>query len=110
MLQVKRDLKKLIELLREERELLLVFPLKDLDRFKKIQEEKRELLLKISSFSKEEVEREKELLVEIHRLNTSISALVSNGLSFFEEVEKELFGESATYRRNRANSLFNRKA
>ena len=110
MPQVKRELEKLRELLREERELLLAFPPKDLDRFRKIQEEKRELLLKISSFSKEEVEREGELLVEIYRLNASVSALLSNGLSFFEEIEKELFGESATYSGNRENSLFNRKA
>ena len=106
---VRENLLRLKKLLEEERELLLAFPPKDIDRFEKIQEEKKELLLKISSFEKEEVEKERELLVEIQKLNTSITALIANGLSFFEEVEKELFGQSPTYRNKGSNSLFNRK-
>lgn len=108
-MELKKLLLELKSLLEEERELLLSFPLKDVDRFEKVQEEKKELLLKISSFEKEKVEMERELLLEIQKLNASITALITNGLSFFEEIEKELFGQSPTYRNKKNNSLFNKK-
>ncbi len=107
---VRELLEELKELLEEERQLLLSFPVKDVKRFEEIQERKRELLLKISSFEREEVEKERELLLEIFRLNSTISALVVNGLSFFEEIERELFGDSITYTDKTSQNLFDRRA
>lgn len=109
-MEIREQLLNLKKLLEEERELLLSFPLKNINRFEEIQEEKRKLLLNISSFSKEEVEKEKNIVLEIYKLNSTVSALISNGLSFFEEIEKELFGENITYKGKNTSSLFNKKA
>jgi len=110
-LSVKTILAELKNLLNEERKLLLSFPPKNVSRLEEIQEEKKKLLLELSSFNTEEVKKERELLSEIQKLNTSIAALISNGISFFEEIEKELFGQNVTYdERNRKHNLFNKKA
>ena len=109
-MKIRELLQILKSLLEEERKLLLSFPIKDVKRFEEIQERKRELLLKISSFEKEEVEKERELLLEIFRLNSTVSALVVNGLSFFEEIERELFGDSITYTDKASQNLFDRHA
>lgn len=106
---VKELLLKLKEIMEEERELLLSFPVKETERFERIQEEKRELLLKISSFEVEELEKEKELLKEIQSLNRTISALIVNGISFFEDLERELFGEKTTYTSGKDGNLFKRR-
>lgn len=100
---------KLKEIMEEERQLLLSFPVKEIERFERIQEEKRELLLKISSFEREELEKESELLKEIRSLNRTISALIVNGISFFEDLERELFGEKTTYTSGKEGNLFKRR-
>lgn len=111
-MKLKELLLKLKELLEEERNLFINFPVKDVDRLEELQEEKRKILLEISKFDRKEIEKERELkdlFLEIYQLNSSISALIINGLNFFEEIEKELFGEKTTYTGSNRTNLFGRK-
>lgn len=101
------ELKSIME---EERELLLSFPIRDVERFGEIQEKKREILLMLSRLNVEDLEGEKELLLELRQLNVSISGLILNGLSFFEELERELFGQTLTYEEKKRRNLFSKKA
>jgi hypothetical protein len=103
-------IKRLENLLEKERDLLLKFPISDADQFIKIQEEIKETLYKLSQFPKEELMDKTDELINISKLNSSISSLLINQLSFLEELEREIFGESLTYSEKAKNSLFNRKA
>ncbi len=95
-------------LLEKEKEILIEFPIKNVDEFMEIQEKKRQLLLEISKYSKEELSSFQEEVLKISELNSTISALLMNHISFFEEFEKELFGEKLTYRESeKKQNLFN---
>ena len=109
-MEVLEQLKKLKNLLEEERNILLRFPLESVERFLEVQEEKRKLLLQISSRSEEELIPFKDEVLEIYELNAEVSSLISNHMAFFEEIEKELFGDSVTYGGRERDNIFKGKA
>jgi len=106
---VEETLKRLKELCRKERELLIKFPLGEPEEFLSLQEEKRELLLKLSSLEAEELEPFKELIEEIKEVQELSKPLLLSNLSFIEEVLGEL-APRETYGPSEGKSLFNGKA
>jgi flagellar biosynthesis/type III secretory pathway chaperone len=102
-------LKSLIEIMKEEKKHLLKFPWDEPEAYVKIQEKKRELLLKVSQLERKELEGKEELLKEIKTLNEEIKRLLINNLEFIEEVLSALYSTDATYgTKEKTKSLFGR--
>ncbi len=109
-MDVSKLLDELEKSLKQERELLLKFPLTNPEQILKIQEEIRKVLYELSKLPKEAFAGKENKLRRILELNARVSSLISNQLSFLEDLEKEVFGETLTYEKRNANNIFNGRA
>jgi len=106
---VERTLKELVELLKEEKKSLLSFTLENPESFTKLQERKKELLLKLSQLDREDFKEHLELVEEVKSLHEEVKALLLNNISFLEELFKEL-SNNETYAKRSSPSFFKGKA
>ncbi len=116
MENLEKLLDKLIACLEEEKE-LLINSLKDSKLSEKLMEivdTKREILLKISQLSREDLEKHQEKLKEIKRLSDINLNLAVNNIQFIDEIFSAIFEEPQKYDQSGAvkqnqKGLFNKK-
>ncbi len=109
-------LDKLIELLKEEKQ-LLVTSIKDgtlAERLMTVIDNKKEILFKISQFSQEDLEKFEEKLLQIKQLSDINLNLAANNLQFIDELFSAIFEEPQKYDQSGAvkqnqKGLFNKK-
>jgi len=112
---VEELLKKLEELLSEEKKILLkgVKGKEEAEKLQAIEKEKLEVLSSLSQFNPQEFKEYVERVKKLERLNKEVEALLLNNLLFVESVLKEIFPDKdTTYTLNNSatTSLLNKKA
>jgi len=113
-MDLKQLLEKLKKLLEKEYKLLIrgVVEEKGAEEILKIEEEKVELLSRLSQFKKEEFQNFVDDVKEIEKLNDQVGKLLLNNLNFIESIFEELFPEKdTTYGKQNKNflSILNKK-
>ncbi|TCK05178.1 hypothetical protein [Phorcysia thermohydrogeniphila] len=111
---VKELLKKLEELLSEEKKLLLkgIKGKEEAEKLEEIEKEKLEVLSSISQLEPKEFKEHLETVKRVERLNKEVEALLLNNLLFVESILKEIFPErdtTYTIGNTSTSSLLNKK-
>ncbi|WP_457621886.1 hypothetical protein [Persephonella sp.] len=116
MENVNNLLDRLIGKLKEEKNLLIksIQDAKYVDELVKVIEEKREILSKLSKFSKEDFEGYEDKLKEIEMLGRSNLTLAANNAQFIDEIFSAIFEEPQKYDQSgnisqQQKGLFNKK-